>query len=170
MRAVDLFRLCFLLLFLGLAVENRPATAYGPNDPVDACVKEKKGGPQPSGPLRSGSTAAQITCLTSYSFLDLQSLPILDQDFDLLFSGYFDNPRHPYMSDANLISFLKGLDDSLRQNEFHLNWKDIQLNFNYFHAADSVAYYGSPHAIAAPAARPSHAKKSRGNPIPNCMQ
>jgi parallel beta-helix repeat protein len=42
--------------------------------------------------------------------------------------------------------FLRALDspDSARKNEFHVNFKDTELSYNYFHAADSTKNYGSP--------------------------
>ena len=131
---------CFLFATL-IMLSPTKSRAYGPNDPVDACVKKKQGGPNPSGTLLAPSTTQQ-TCLDSYVRYVIPD-GLIDVDYDLLYSGYFAN--HPFMNGLQPRGFLRALDhpDSAGKNEFHINWTDTQLNFNYFHAADSTAYYGS---------------------------
>lgn len=142
---MDLLARRFLIVLPIILVLTHPpprCLAYSINDPIPGCVIQTPGGKYQAPYLRAPS-ALQQTCLNSYTRYNIPD-PDIDADYDLLYSGFFLN--HPYMSGNQPRDFLRALDhpDSAGKNEFHVNQKDTQLLFNYLHAADSTAYYGSP--------------------------
>jgi hypothetical protein len=140
---------CFALA-IAASISSAPCTGFG-IDPVGPCVTDNPGGPKPSGPLRAASLQQQ-QCINTYNRYVIPD-PFVDFDYDLLYSGYFTN--HPYMSVNQPRDFLRALDlpDSAGKNEFHIGWTDTRLNYNYFHAADTTAYYNdasTPHMVFFP--------------------
>ena len=47
------------------------------------------------------------------------------------------------MSPQNIDAFARSLDILTGVNEFNYGWRDLELTFNYFHAADGSSQYGS---------------------------
>jgi hypothetical protein len=119
-----------------------PVHAEKVYDPAPgSCVEDGHGGSNNASHLRAGSLRqAPQQCDATRFFYDSFPLPHLNQDIDLLLSGYYFSTGYPYMNNARINTYLMSLDaDSA--NEFHKLWRDFQLNFNYFKGANPTGYY-----------------------------
>ncbi|MEK7347441.1 MAG: FlgD immunoglobulin-like domain containing protein [Candidatus Eisenbacteria bacterium] len=90
-------------------------------------------------------------CDTTWTRFNTFTSADVDKDVDLMIRKYFRADAvlpapfsvYPYMTNVRINAYLEGLDLKQSENEFHKNWKDYQLTYNYFRGVDSSGYYGT---------------------------
>lgn len=65
------------------------------------------------------------------------------KDIQLIYGGLFVSTGFPYLDNGRINQYLAGLNVDALKNEYHVDWSDLELNYNYFHGKDSTQYYGT---------------------------
>lgn len=127
-----------------MLIFTSPPLSAGTYSDLGSCVDPSQhGGGNQSGPFLSRSLhAAPEACSSTRQFFQLFSDADAANDLDFLVSNnFFVAPVHPYMTDTNINDFARYLDIVDGVNEYGYPWRDLELTFNYFHAADAAANY-----------------------------
>jgi hypothetical protein len=126
-----------LALAIAVFLTVKSTAAMAQQDPGTICGGTQR--PATNGAMRSNSTCAS----TWVRYLNSPTTDI-QNDITLLLSGYFFSPQaNPYMDDSRINVYLRSLDDDRDGSVLYgKSWRDFEMDFNYFHSADTTGYYG----------------------------
>src|SRR6185503_21055894 len=98
--------------------------------PPNGCIPDTL----PEGSAHAAASMVATACdTTGVKFTNISD-PDVAADIQLIYSQDFLPSVHgyPYMTSDRINLYLRSLDLDQGTNEFNINWRDFQLDYNYF--------------------------------------